>query len=193
MKKTLMISTLAVAALYAGSALAQKSGQSMSVQHGVVVGAKDIKEKSNAGKGAVLGGALGYGVTSSSRSSSSKRKNTAIGAAAGAAAANKAQGDRSAKEYTVETLGGMIAIISDQTQIVVGDCVVVEQGGKTANIRRVDPVMCEPESQEVVAELQDEMLEEAEECAMAKSELAAAQDDASFDRALRKVEILCNT
>jgi hypothetical protein len=35
-------------------------------------------------------------------------------------------------------------------------------------------------------------MEEAEECVMAKRELAAAQDDAAFDRAIRKVDILCD-
>lgn len=173
---------------------AQRSGQSISITYGVVTGAKAIQEKSNAGKGALLGGTLGYATTSSSRSSSSRRKNTAIGALAGAGIASAAQGDRSAKEYTVETGAGMTVIISDQTEIVVGDCVVVENAGSNkANIRRVDPTLCEPESAEVVAELADEMLEEAQECVDAKAELSAAQDDASFDRAIRKVEILCNT
>jgi hypothetical protein len=36
-------------------------------------------------------------------------------------------------------------------------------------------------------------MEEAQECAAAKRELAAADTDATFDRALRKVEILCDT
>ena len=52
---------------------------------------------------------------------------------------------------------------------------------------------CEPESAEVVADLQDEMLEEAEECIAAKRELAAAETDEAVDRALRKISILCDT
>jgi hypothetical protein len=186
---------LAIAALMTSpSAEAQRSGQSISITHGIVTGAKATQEKSNAGKGALLGGTLGYATTSSSRSSSSKRKNTALGALAGAGVASAAQGDRSAKEYTVDTGSGTTVIISDQTEIVVGDCVVIENGGSNnANIRRVDPTLCEPESADVVEELADEMMEEAQECAAAKQELAAAQDDAAFDRAIRKVEILCNT
>jgi hypothetical protein len=178
------------------TALAQRSGQSISVMHGVVVGAKATQEQSNAGKGALLGGTLGYATTSSSRSKSSRRKNTAMGALAGAGVASAAQGDRSAKEYTVETASGMVVIISDQTQIVVGDCVVVENaGGNNANIRRVDRTYCEPASQELVAsdEVQAEMIEEAQECVAAKEELSEAQDDAAFDRALRKMDIFCNT
>ncbi len=185
---------LAIAALMTiPTAEAQRSGQSISIVHGIVVGSKDVQERSDAGKGALLGGTIGYATTSSSRSSSSRRKNTAMGALAGAAVANRAQGDRSAKEYTVDTGTGTTVIISDQTQIVVGDCVVVENAGNNANIRRVDPTLCEPESAEVVEELADELMEEAQECVTAKQELADAQDDASFDRALRKVEILCNT
>jgi hypothetical protein len=89
-----------------------------------------------------------------------------------------------------------VRIVSDQTQIAVGDCVVVENAGSNnANIRRADPTVCAPEAQEVVAspEIQEEFMEEAEECVSAKRELAAAADDAAFDRALRKVEILCNS
>ncbi|MEM1411287.1 MAG: hypothetical protein AAGH19_02935 [Pseudomonadota bacterium] len=185
---------LTLAALIPLPAEAQRSGQSISITHGTVTGARAVQEQSNAGKGALLGGTLGYATTSSSRSSSSRRRNTAMGALAGAAVSSAAQGDRSAKEYTVDTGNGTTVIISDQTEIVVGDCVVIENGGSnSANIRRVDATLCEPESAEVVEELAEEMMEEAQECADAKSELSAAQDDAAFDRAIRKVEILCNT
>lgn len=183
-----------VLGMTATSVQAQKSGQSISIVYGYVTGVEAVTEKSNAGKGALLGGTLGYATTSSSRSSSSKRKNTAIGAIAGAGVANRAQGDRSAAQYTVETQGSTAVIISDQTEIVVGDCVVVENAGSNnANIRRVDQTLCEPESAEVVEALAEDMMEEAEECVSAKQELADAQDDAAFDRAIRKVEILCNT
>lgn len=175
---------------------AQRSGQSITISHGVVVAVKATQESSDAGKGALLGGTLGYATTSSSRSKSSRRKNTAIGAIAGAGLAAAAQGDRSAKQYTVDSAGGTVVIISDQTEIVVGDCVVVENAGSNrANIRRVSPTMCEPGSEAVVAsaDIQEELMEEAQECLAAKRELADAADDAAFDRAVRKVEILCDT
>ena len=180
--------------LAATSAQAQKSGQSISIVYGYVTGVEAVTESSNAGKGALLGGTLGYATTSSSRSSSSRRKNTAMGALAGAAVANRAQGDRSAAQYTVQTQGSTTVIISDQTEIVVGDCVVVENAGSNnANMRRVDQTLCEPESADIVEELAEDMMEEAEECVAAKQELSAAQDDAAVDRAIRKMEILCNT
>lgn len=192
------IERCALAALlivFSSTALAQRSGQSITITHGTVVGVKAMQEGSDAGKGALLGGTLGYATTSSSRSKSSRRKNTAIGAIAGAGLAAAAQGDRSAKQYTVESAGGTVVIVSDQTEIVVGDCVVVENAGSNrANIRRVSPAMCAPGSEEVVASaaIQEELMEEARECLAAKRELADAQDDAAFDRAVRKVEILCD-
>jgi len=177
----------------AGPVWAQKSGQSITLVHGKVVSSESMQVQSAAGGGALVGGTIGY-LASSGKSSSKKARNAALGAAAGGLASSAAQGDRSAVKYTVQTGAGMTVIISDQTEIAVGDCVVVENAGSNqANIRRVTQTYCDPESQTVVAELQDEMMEEAEECLSAKRELAAAQTDEAFDRALRKTEILCNS
>ena len=174
------------------TAQAQKSGQSMQIQHGIVVSSTYVQEKSDAGKGALVGGAVGYGLTRN-KSSSKKAAATITGAAVGGGAKRRSEGDREARQYEVQTNSGIIVIISDQTEIQVNDCVIVENPGNTnANIRRVDATYCDPASADVVAELQDEMMEEAQECAAAKSELAAADTDAAFDRAMRKVEILCN-
>ncbi|MBT8039749.1 MAG: hypothetical protein KJN78_05890, partial [Gammaproteobacteria bacterium] len=165
---------------------------SMQIQYGVVVSSKYVQEASNAPGGALVGGAIGL-YTGKGKSSGSKFRRATAGAVAGGAASSAAQGDRSARQYEIQTTSGTVMIISDQTEIKVDDCVIVENPGTTnANIRRVDSTLCDPASAEVVAELQDEMVEEAEECAAAKRELAAADTDAAFDRAVRKVEILCN-
>ena len=184
----------AVATLLASQqALAQKSGQSMQINYGIVVASKYVQEASNAGKGAVVGGAIGL-YTGKGKSSGTKFRRTAAGAAIGGATASAAQGSREAREYQVKTASGIIVIISDQTEVHVDDCVVVETPSKgNANIRRVAETFCEPESAAVVAELQDEMLEEAEECVTAKQELATADSDEAVDRALRKISILCDT
>jgi hypothetical protein len=190
MKVKLLVSLLLLTA--ASAALAQRSGQSMQIQYGVVVSSSYVQEKSDAGKAALVGGAVGYGLTRN-KSSSKKAAGTITGAAVGGAAKSRSEGDREARQYEVRTGSGVVVIISDQTEIQVDDCVIVENPGNTnANIRRVDDTFCDPASADVVAELQDEILEEAEECASAKRELAAADTDAAFDRALRKVEILCN-
>jgi hypothetical protein len=185
---------IAVAALLstATTALAQKSGQSMQIQYGIVVASSYVQEQSDAGKAALVGGAVGYGLTRN-KSRTTKAAASVAGAALAGGAKSKSEGSREARQYEVQTASSKVLIISDQTEIQVNDCVIVENPGNTnANIRRVDPTFCDPASAEVVAELQDEILEEAEECASAKRELAAADTDAAFDRALRKVEILCN-
>jgi hypothetical protein len=184
---------LSLAFLASNSLLAQKSGQSMQIQYGYVVASRYVQEKSNAGKGALIGGAIGL-YAGKGKSSGTKFRRTAAGAVVGGATASAIQGSRDAREYQVRTASGVIVIISDQTEINVDDCVVVETPSKgNANIRRVASTYCDPASAEVVAELQDEMLEEAEECIMAKQELAAADTDEAVDRALRKISILCDT
>jgi hypothetical protein len=70
--------------------------------------------------------------------------------------------------------------------------VVVEVANDRANVRRVNPEVCDPAAADVVKELDQEFQEEAQECAMARTELAAAKTDAEFDRALMKIDILCN-
>ena len=165
----------------------------MQINYGIVVASKYVQEASNAGKGALVGGAIGL-YAGKGKSSGTKFRRTAAGAAVGGATASAAQGSRDAREYQVRTASGVIVIISDQTEVHVDDCVLVETPSKgNANIRRVAYTYCEPASAEVVADLQDEMLEEAQECLSAKQELAAAETDDAVDRALRKISILCDT
>ena len=173
--------------------LAQKSGQSIQIQYGVVVASSYVEEKSNAGKGALIGGAIGL-YTGRGKSSGTKFRRTAAGAAVGAGTAAAVQGDREARQYEVRTSSGTVVIISDQTEIQVDDCVVVENPGTSnANIRRVAETFCDPASADVVASLQDEILEEAQECVAAKQELEKAETEDAADQALRKISILCDT
>ena len=184
---------LSFTVLSAGTIYAQQSGQSIQIQYGYVVSSKYVQEKSNAGKSALIGGTLGY-YANRNKSRSTRAASTAVGAGLAGGAKQRSEGDREAREYRIRTASGEVAIISDQTEIHVDDCVVVENpGGNSANIRRVANTFCDPESSEVVSEIQDELQEEAQECVSAKNELVNAQDDAAVDRALRKVSILCDT
>ena len=188
----LVTKVLIFLALLSSPLMAQKSGQSIQIQYGIVVASKYVQEQSKAGRGALVGGAIGL-YAGKGKSSGTKFRRTAAGAAVGGAASSAAQGSREAREYQVRTLTGITVILSDQTQIAVDDCVIIETPNKgNANIRRVAYTYCDPASADVVAELQDEMLEEAEECVAAKRELAAADTDAGVDRALRKISILCD-
>lgn len=169
---------------------AQQKGQSAKISHGVVVGAERVSLKNNdAVKGALVGGTIAYASTSGG-SSSKKRRNTALGAAAGGLL-----GRSPAEEgmlYTVNTGSSTIQVVTDQTEIHMDDCVVVEETSQGANIRRVSPEVCNPQSLDVVEALEEEFQEEAAECATAKSELAAAETDEAVDRAMRKISILCD-
>jgi outer membrane lipoprotein SlyB len=171
---------------------AQKKGQSAKIQHGVVVKAErvDLKD-SKTTQGALIGGTIGL-VASSGKSGKTKRRNTALGAVGGGLIGSARSTTQMGMMYTVEITGGAVKVVTDQTEIHMGDCVVVEETSQGTNLRRVNPEVCDPAAAEVVAELQDEFVEEAEECAMARKELAAAKTDAEFDRALMKLDILCN-
>lgn len=192
-RQTVLCGSIALFVLSAPlNVLAQRSGQSMQIQYGIVVSSKHVQEASTAPAGALVGGAIGL-YTGKGKSSGSKARRAATGAIVGGAASSSAQGSRDARQYEVRTQSGTVVIISDQTEIKVDDCVIVENPGTTnANIRRVASTYCDPASADVVAELQDEAVEEARECVAAKQELSEAGDDAAVDRALRKIEILCN-
>ena len=184
------------ALLFSGSALAQRSGQSMSVQTGVVVAAQAVNLQSAAGRGAAVGGVVGLATTSSNRSTSRRIRNTAIGAGTGALIARSAQGSLDGMQYTIEVSpGSQIIVVTDQTQVRVGDCVNVEQAGSgTANVRRVSEARCEAifAGDPMDDELQAYMTTEADMCLQAKERLMEAETDEAFETAMRRVKFLCD-
>ena len=183
--------------LFAGGASAQRSGQSMSVQTGVVVAAQAVNLQSAAGRGAAVGGVVGLATTSRNRSTSRRIRNTAIGAGTGALIARGAQGSLDGMQYTIEVgPGSQIIVITDQTQVRVGDCVNVEQAGSgTANVRRVSEARCEAvfAGDPMDDELQAYMTQEADMCLQAKERLMEAETDEAFETAMRRVKFLCDS
>ncbi|MDH4040505.1 MAG: hypothetical protein OEV88_07605 [Gammaproteobacteria bacterium] len=178
--------------LAAAPALAQKTGQSAKISTGIVENVQRVQLDSEAGKGALVGGTLGL-LSAGGKSSSKKARNTIIGAGAGGALASSAQGSRNGVAYTVRTgEGSSIRVVTDQTEIRIGDCVVVEESGATANVRRVTPTACESASATAREQLQDTFQKEATECANAKQQLVEAATVDEVDLARRKMEILCS-
>ena len=180
---------------YSGTASAQRSGQSMSIQTGVVIAAQAVDLQSAAGRGAAIGGVVGLAATSSNRSTSRRIRNTAIGAGTGALIARGAQGNLDGMQYTIETgPGSQIVVVTDQTQVRVGDCVNVEQAsGGTANVRRVADALCEAAfSNSVDEDLHTYMQYEADMCQNAKERLMEAETDEAFEVAMRRVNFLCD-
>lgn len=191
------ILTLAALAslLIPAQAKAQRSGQSMSIQTGVVIAAQAVNLQSAAGRGAVVGGVAGLATTSSNRSTSRRIRNTAIGAGTGALIARGAEGNLDGMQYTVETgPGNQIVVVSDQTQVRVGDCVTVEQaGGGMTNVRRVSEALCEAAfSGGIEEDLNTYMQYEADMCLNAKVRLLEAETDEAFEVAMRRVKFLCD-
>lgn len=167
----------------------------MTIQTGQVVAARAVNLQSQAGRGAAIGGIMGYATTSSRHSSSRRARNTLLGAAAGGLIANSAQGNRNGMEYTVEVASGaQVRIVTDQTQIRIGDCVNVEQAGRgTANLRRVSPALCEATMRNLVdANTQAEMLTSADRCLAAKDRLLDAETEEQIEAAILRVKILCD-
>jgi hypothetical protein len=168
---------------------AQKSGMSATVTLGVVQQVESITlQSTGGGKGAAVGGTLGY---ASGSSKSKSRRNAIIGGAAGAALSSS--GKSEGRQYTVKVSDeSIIVVISDQTEIQIGDCVSVEQSGDKANIRRQDPVACEANVAAALPEVQDELVENADECAAVKQELVNAKTQEEIELASAKARILCN-
>lgn len=176
----------------AGPAQAQKAGQSAKISTGLVERVERVDLQSEAGKGALVGGTLGL-LSAKGKSGSKKARNTIIGAAAGGALASSAQGSRYGMAYTVRTgEGTSIRVITDQTEIRIGDCVVVEEAGSTANVRRVTSTMCDSASAKAREQVTESFQKEAAECAAAKQQLVDAASPDEIDLARRKVEILCS-
>ena len=154
---------------------AKRSGKQLVLQHGIVQSANIVQLDSEAAKGALLGGAVGLW-SANGKKQSKKWRNALVGATAGGVLKARSEGDRRGMEYVVAINSGTtIRIISDQSEIRVGDCVTVEQSGETANIRREPSTTCQPQSQEVVQDLREEFEEEANECLAAKQQLLDAK------------------
>ena len=189
------LSILALLAVWSDNLAAQRAGQSMTIQTGVVIAAQAVNLQSAAGRGAVVGGVAGLATTSRNRSTSRRIRNTAIGAGTGALIARGAEGNLDGMQYTIELgPGNQIVVVTDQTQVRVGDCVTVEQAGSgTANVRRVSDALCEAAfSGGIEEDLNAYMQYEADMCLNAKERLMEAETDEAFDVAMRRVQFLCD-
>ena len=134
--------------------------------------------------GTLVGGALG--VASGSGQSRSNRALRGIGGAAvGSRVAGAASGT-TGFEYTVLIGNQTTRIVTEQAGLRVGDCVSVERG-QFNNIRlapdeRCDAAMTRGAPEDTAA---------ADACEAAKQQLLDAQTDADFDRAERRMRLLC--
>lgn len=180
----------------AGAALAQSSNVSYGRITAVSQGSASTGNAQTGG--AVVGGALGL-ISGSGQSSSNQALRTIGGAAAGRRVGAMAS-SRPTFEYTV-LLGGTstIRIVTDEAGMRVGDCVSVERGNFN-NLRLVDDARCAAPARAPAAgqtaapapaPAPASAVREADACVAAKESLLAAETDEAFDRAERRVRLLC--
>ena len=178
--------------IFVPAAQAQKKGQNVIVQYGTVIQKETVNLNSAAPRGAVVGGALGL-ASAGGKSNKKKARNALVGAAAGGAIASSSQGSTRGMLYTID-LGsaGKAQVVTDQTEIVRGDCVAVEKAGETANVRRISSGYCQPANAAAVLAVAEEAAEEADECLQAKQMVVDSTTAQEFEFAKAKMSLLCD-
>ena len=149
--------------------------------------------------GALVGGVIG--ATAGSGRSGSNRALGGIGGAFAGQQIGRLASQRQAFEYTV-LLGGTqtITMVTDQAGKRVGDCVAVERGSFN-NLRLVADSKCNPTPARAApatpppapapAKPTQADIQQANACVQAKEQLLAAETEDAFDRAERRVRLLC--
>jgi outer membrane lipoprotein SlyB len=166
----------------AGEATAQTT-----VSYGRITAVRqvDIQNQGAQAAGTIVGGALG--VASGSGQSRSNRALRGVGGAAVGSRLAGAAGSSTGFEYTVLIGQNTIRMVTEQAGLRVGDCVSVERGTFN-NIRLADDARCAAAANAAVPA---SARAEADACAAAKDQLLNAATDADFDRAERRMRLLC--
>lgn len=163
--------------LAAAPAMAQSS-----VNYGRITAVRtvNLENQGATAAGTLVGGALG--VASGSGQSRSNRALRGIGGAAVGGRVAGAAGSSTGFEYTVLINGtNTMRIVTEQAGMRVGDCVSIERG-QFSNIRLEDDARCDAAATDSA---------EASACEAAKQQVLAATTDADFDRAERRMRLLC--
>jgi outer membrane lipoprotein SlyB len=195
MKKRFPSSLLLGAALSAS--LATTAWAQTSVNYGRITNVTLITEQNRAAQtgGAVLGGALGA-ASARNRSGGTAALRAGAGVLGGQAIGRVAT-QRQAFEYTILIDGRQtITMVTDEAGLRVGDCVAVERGSFN-NLRLVDDSRCNPrpaaQGQKAAppkATAAD--IRQADACIQAKDRLLDAETEDDFERAYRRVRLLCS-
>jgi len=174
-----MISMLAAGVL--ALLVAVTAWAATTVDYGKITSVNLVTQRSSGAQtgGAILGGLLGAASAS----------NRAVGTVGGMVAGQqigRMSSRRQAFEYTVRVAGRPnVRIVTDEAGLRVGDCVAVERGNFN-NLRLVDDGRCAPNVTATPS-----AVEEANACMTAKEQLLAATTDEEFNRAERRMRLLC--
>ena len=170
----------------AGVALFALEAIASTVSYGRITAVRQVNIENQGAQaaGTLIGGALG--VASGSGQSRSNRALRGVGGAAVGSRLAGAAGSSTGFEYTVLIGNQTTRIVTEQSGLRVGDCVSVERG-QWNNIRlapdeRCDAAMTRGAPEDTAA---------AQACEQAKQQLLDASTDAEFDRAERRMRLLC--
>ena len=93
--------------------------------------------------------------------------------------------------FTVDLVnGGTVRVVMDSGNFARGDCVAVEQGGPSANLRRVSSEFCFNNAA-VPQQYKASIQREADQCAGAKQRLLDAETEEQVNTAAMVMNILC--
>jgi len=196
-----MLNSIGWTRIVAGVALAALCGAASaqtSVNYGRITAVNLVTEQNRAAQtgGAILGGALGA-ASGSNRSSGTRALRAGGGVLAGQQLGRIAT-QRQTFEYTILIDGtSTVRMVTDEAGLRVGDCVAVERGGFN-NLRLVDDARCAPRQTQAKAAkpapppaVSPAAQREADACVAAKDRLLEAETDEDFERAYRRVRLLC--
>jgi outer membrane lipoprotein SlyB len=195
MGRVILLVSIAVTAAFATSEAAAQ----VRVQYGRITNVQTttVDNSTSQNVGTLVGG--GLGLVSGSGQSGSNRALRGLGGAAAGRGVGTLAGRSQAFEYTV-LVDGMttVRVVSDQAGKRVGDCVAVEQG-QFSNIRLVPDSRCAGRAQPTPAKAAPAKaapapaadVQQASACEQAKAQLLAANTDEEFERAERRMRLLC--
>lgn len=153
-----------------------------------------VQLQSNAARNAALGGMVGL-LTQARGSGTERLAGAAIGEAAGGLATRAVEGNNMANSFVINlTRGGTVKVVTEQQNIVVGDCVAVETGRHT-KLRRVSVTQWNPPSQPhptINPQISRHEQGEADACHRAKEELLNARTETETNALIRKVQVICD-
>ncbi len=168
------------------AAFGQKSGQSSQISIGIVENARQLELKqSNTGKGVAAGTTIG-----ALRDSNNRTRSVVSGAVIGGAVGKATSKSAPGMEYAVRTgPNSVVTVVSNQTEIHLGDCVSVQQSGDRANVTRIDPNKCSQVTAQ--SEQSQPTASNSNACETAKTDFANASTKEALDLAKQKMDVLC--
>lgn len=181
MKSLIRALSISSLALLSSVVFAQQAGDAVKLEYGTVKAIQTIQAQSKRAAGTMVGGLAGGIIAKDHRGLGM----IAGGLLGGSIEKHHTQG--TLQQYTVTLVsGGVVVIDTEQEDMIVGDCVVVEKG-QYANIRRVGSINCQP----VYKQDPEHHKTAASNCQRAKDELNNAKTDDAIQNAVIKVRTLC--